>query len=842
MNNINNIINKITEKVKSLHSSIIALDKNVNKLNQSINSEIEGISVNIQQTTNNLNKYLGKVNYTAWVDNVRNLSDAFNALSTSGVSFEQSMTNLSATTGIAGKELEDLNRIARETGKTSGVGAAAAAESFALLASQMQGSKVGMEGLKALQKETVTLTQASGLSMADAATAMTDTINQFGLGVNDANRVINVMAAASRQGSAGISDLSQSFKVAGSVAASAGLSVEQTAGALEVLSQSNLKGADAGAALRDIMLKLQTEMGMDLGETGLSSALEMLKPQLNDVAFLSKTFGEQNVQAAQFLISNAGAVNTMTTAITGTNMAQEQAAIRTATMAEKMKVWQAAIEDAKISIFNLTGGMSGYFAVIGDTAVMVAQMFPLFSSLRTVLSTLTLTNIKATAATAQKTVVDTAAAVKTKALTVAQGALNAVMNLNPIALIVTALAALVAIFITAYNNCEGFRLTVDKAWESVKQFAAVVWDSLVEAFASFAKILGGVWEKLKVLFRIETESAAVAEGLAESTEKVAKATGKVGKAQSDATVQSSGFIKTLEAQNNQLNTNLDTLGGVEQKIADLKAAQKNASLEQAVALEKEIHLWEEKQKAMENAILIGGAERPEMKRIEAPSVEVPDLTEVNEKVKASLESTKEQIRNAAGVTSAEMAKMAEQKETFPIFQQGFGGIASVMQHLSGVVGESAGAWLSWGGSLMQTVAQAIPQIIALGNTQIASATAQTQANTSVAATGAAASVAAIPVVGWIMAASAVASVIAALASIPKPKAFALGGIVYGNTFAQVGEYPGAANNPEVIAPLSKLKRLIQPVSSGGGVYEFRLRGRDFVAVAAKYDNINNRTR
>lgn len=40
--------------------------------------------------------------------------------------------------------------------------------------------------------------------------------------------------------------------------------------------------------------------------------------------------------------------------------------------------------------------------------------------------------------------------------------------------------------------------------------------------------------------------------------------------------------------------------------------------------------------------------------------------------------------------------------------------------------------------------------------------------------------------------------------------FANGGIVYGPTNALVGEYAGARNNPEVIAPLNKLKDLIQP--------------------------------
>jgi len=57
-------------------------------------------------------------------------------------------------------------------------------------------------------------------------------------------------------------------------------------------------------------------------------------------------------------------------------------------------------------------------------------------------------------------------------------------------------------------------------------------------------------------------------------------------------------------------------------------------------------------------------------------------------------------------------------------------------------------------------------------------------------------------------ATAIAGVLGAFAAIP---AFASGGIVSGPTLGLMGEYPGASSNPEVIAPLSKLKEMI-----GGG--------------------------
>jgi hypothetical protein len=54
--------------------------------------------------------------------------------------------------------------------------------------------------------------------------------------------------------------------------------------------------------------------------------------------------------------------------------------------------------------------------------------------------------------------------------------------------------------------------------------------------------------------------------------------------------------------------------------------------------------------------------------------------------------------------------------------------------------------------------------------------------------------------------------------------FANGGIISGPTYGLMGEYPGAKSNPEVVAPLDKLKDMI----GGGGSGQFVLRGQDLV--------------
>ena len=307
-------------------------------------------------------------------------------LSQGGMNFGQSMADLSSITGIAGDDLKALGENARKVGQDSGLGAGTAARAYAILASQIDVAVIGMAGLNNLQEKSVTLAQASGMSIDAAATSLAGTINQFGLSANEAERVINVLAAGSKYGAAEIEELSQSFKVAGSAASVMGLTVEQSAGALEVLSKANLKGSEAGTALRNIILKLNTELGVDLSRTSLSTALDALKPRLTDATYLSKIFGMETVAAAQYLIQNSSAVEEMTRKVTGTNVAQEQAAVRTDTTAHKMEILRAKVDDIKISFANSLGPMSAYASVVGENAVVLASFYQLGTGAMSMLS------------------------------------------------------------------------------------------------------------------------------------------------------------------------------------------------------------------------------------------------------------------------------------------------------------------------------------------------------------------------------------------------------------------------------------------------------------------------
>ena len=128
---------------------------------------------------------------------------------------------------------------------------------------------------------------------------------------------------------------------------------------------------------------------------------------------------------------------------------------------------------------------------------------------------------------------------------------------------------------------------------------------------------------------------------------------------------------------------------------------------------------------------------------------------------------------------------------------------------------------------------------------VAAATAKTAANKAEATSNVADAAAktfnshaAIPWVGIAAAAGLTAVMVATMSSLPK---FAEGGIAYGPTLGLFGEYAGASHNPEVVAPLDRLRSLIAPQeSSGGGSVRFRIEGRDLVGILQKVHRHNGR--
>lgn len=98
--------------------------------------------------------------------------------------------------------------------------------------------------------------------------------------------------------------------------------------------------------------------------------------------------------------------------------------------------------------------------------------------------------------------------------------------------------------------------------------------------------------------------------------------------------------------------------------------------------------------------------------------------------------------------------------------------------------------------------------------------------------------------GWIaFAATGLATLTSVVASVKSLPKFAEGGVISGPTVGLMGEYAGAANNPEVVAPLNKLKDLLQPegVPAMGGKVVFEISGRNLRGVLQRVDKLSSRS-
>lgn len=553
-----NIDGNVFVAVQNLFAEFTKIVQVVEKVDESVQTSTRRITEHVDKTTKSfggLQAKIKSISLTSMIEQVEKVSTAIANISGPGIGFEQSMADLSSITGIVGDELQDLGKVARQTGKDSGLGAQQAANAFALLASQIQVDKIGMEGLKVLQQNTITLSHAAGMSMNDAATALAGTINQFGLQAAEANRVINVLAAGSKYGAAEIVDLSQSFKVVGAAASAAGLTVEDTAGAIEVLSKNNLKGAEAGTALRNIMLKMQTTLGVDFRKNSFSDALDALKPKLTDATYLSKVFGMENVAAAQFLIKNADAVAEMTAQVTDTNVAQEQAAIRTDTVQQMMTRCQARIDDLKIGFFELTGSVGGYATIIAQQAVTVAQLLPLLGLFAKAIGFVT--NAEKLQALWTGTV-----SAATTVWTGVQWALNAALWANPITWIVAGITALIAIIVVCVTKVQGW----GKQWDSIVNFMKLTGKLFVETIKyEFSTMVNGIMIGLDYI-KLGWYKFKNAVGLGDSSENeamIAKISGDIDN-RKQAIVDGAKNLKNLaQDAGNALTWELSWKGGKE---------------------------------------------------------------------------------------------------------------------------------------------------------------------------------------------------------------------------------------------------------------------------------------
>jgi len=245
--------------------------------------------------------------------------------------FTKSMSELSAITGATGEDLKFFREQALKMGESTTFSASQVAIAFKLIASAKPELLESKEALAAVTREVLTLAEASGLDLPQAANALGSSLNQFEADATQANRFINVLAAGAKFGASEINETAEAMKNVGAVASGLGLSFEQTNAAIQALASVSIKGAEAGTGLRGVLLKLAKQSRDDFNPeiVGLESALKNLKDANLTTSEKMKLFGLESATAATALISQADAIGELTKKLTGTNTATEQASINT---------------------------------------------------------------------------------------------------------------------------------------------------------------------------------------------------------------------------------------------------------------------------------------------------------------------------------------------------------------------------------------------------------------------------------------------------------------------------------------------------------------------------------
>lgn len=216
--------------------------------------------------------------------------------------FETSMLRVKAISGATGAEFQSLTDLAKELGSTTAFTAREAAQAMGFLA--QAGFDVG-EVHQALPK-VLSLAAAGQLDLAQAADITASVLRGFGLEASESGRVADVLAAAASKSNTSVEGMGEAFKFAGPVASAMGVSLEETAAALGVLSNAGLKGSLAGTGLRMVLVK----MGEDVaGAGGLTQALETLNTE--GVQAVVDTMKDLDARAGTAAVALTGQMGTL---------------------------------------------------------------------------------------------------------------------------------------------------------------------------------------------------------------------------------------------------------------------------------------------------------------------------------------------------------------------------------------------------------------------------------------------------------------------------------------------------------------------------------------------------
>lgn len=239
--------------------------------------------------------------------------------------FDSAMAEVKASTHESAANMELLREAAINAGADTAFSAKEAAGAIDELAKAGVSTKDilggGLSGA-------LSLAAAGSLDVAKAAEISASALTQFGLSGRDIPHLADLLAAGAGKAQGSVEDLGAALNQSGLVAASTGLTINETTGALAAFASAGLTGSDAGTSFKTMLMSLNpnskeaaalmNELGLKAydatGEfVGMSEYAGILQNALKDMsdeqrnATLKTIFGSDAVRAANILYEEGAA-------------------------------------------------------------------------------------------------------------------------------------------------------------------------------------------------------------------------------------------------------------------------------------------------------------------------------------------------------------------------------------------------------------------------------------------------------------------------------------------------------------------------------------------------------
>ena len=193
-----------------------------------------------------------------------------------GMKFDSAMSQVGATMGLTSEEInngsetyEKLRNKALECGSTTKFSATQSAEALNYMALAGYDAETSMDMLP----KVLNLAAAGGMDLATTSDMVTDSLSLMGLGVGDADRLMDEMARTSQKSNTSVQQLGEAYKMCGGSASQLVGGTTELNTLLGMFANVGYKGSEGGTHLRNVLMSLSgttDEARAKMSEMGIS--------------------------------------------------------------------------------------------------------------------------------------------------------------------------------------------------------------------------------------------------------------------------------------------------------------------------------------------------------------------------------------------------------------------------------------------------------------------------------------------------------------------------------------------------------------------------------------------